>query len=107
MKLAVLKLPSEPLQKRIKFGEFINRLNHILQNFPETANILCTYPTIQNPPDNHVNNAVYNLLTAYLHNDHMDVIAEAPEDGQAELVLLQNHCAKLTHEDQARYRTAF
>ena len=58
MKLAVLKLPSEPIQRRIKFGEFINRLNHILQNFPKTANPLSTYPTIHRPSDTHVNHAV-------------------------------------------------
>ena len=107
MKLAVLKLPSEPIQKRIKFGEFINRINHILQNFPETANMLSTYPTIHRPSDTYVNNAVYNLLTAYLHNNHMDVIAEAPEDGYSALILLQNHCENITHEDQTRYREAF
>lgn len=82
-------------------------MNNILKIFQEIANILATYPTITKPTSTHANSAVYNLVTAYLHNDHMDMISEAPDDGYLALILLQNHCEKLTHEDKTRYRDAF
>ena len=70
MKLPTLKLPAEPIQKHIKYGEFIEGVGNVLRNFMETTDLLENYPTINKPEADYINHAVYNILTAYLHNDH-------------------------------------
>ena len=73
----------------------------------ETTDILENYPTISKPDSGYINQAVYNLLTAYLHNYHFNSIANAKDNGHMALSFLQNHCAKISHEDATRYRSAF
>ena len=103
-KLRSLRIPYDPLERRVKFSRFVEDLKGVLKNFHSTEPILSQYPAILNPKKSVTDEAVGNLIHTYLDDEGRNVVGTTTK-GTETLLQLQNYCAQVTPQDKTTYNT--
>ena len=102
----VLLYIQDPLDRRLKFNQFIEHLQPILRCYQHVAEFLDEYPDCFVLPDSALRNmALYQLLFVYTDQEGKDVISQfhGDQDGHKAFMALQDCCAQINPVDKHRF----